>query len=77
MNMTNADFKAIEKALMLLPNGEEFRKLDKETQDIITDAEVAMVKLCRKRRLAREKTAAYIAEKRKTNKNYARSRKED
>ena len=77
MNMTNADFKAIEKALNLLPSGEELQKQDKETQDTIIDAYVVMLKLCKKRRQANARTAAYIAEKRKDNKNYARSRKED
>ena len=72
MNMTNADFEAIEKALRLLPEGKEFDKLDKGTQDIIVNAEVVMVKLYKKRKADNKRTADYIANKRKTNKNYAR-----
>lgn len=77
MNMTNDDFKKIEKALMLLPQGEEFKALPKETQDIIVDANVVMVRLLKKKKTNNAKTANYIAEKRKLDKNYARSKKEE
>ena len=72
MNMTSSDFEAIEKALNLLPSGEEFNKLDKQTQDTIINAYVVMVKLTQKRKKSNAKTAQYIADRRKTNKNYAR-----
>jgi hypothetical protein len=72
--LTKEEFKAIEKALMLLPNGEEFRKLNKEEQDIIVNANVTMINLLKKRKKNNKKTAEYIAEKRKKDSNYARSK---
>ena len=72
MNMTNADFKAIEKAFELLPQGEEFKNLDKEKQDIIICASVTLLNLKKKQRANNKRTANYIAEKRKNNKDYAR-----
>lgn len=72
MYITNADFAAIEAALRLLPNGKEFRILPEETQKIIIDAEVVMVNLCKKKKRDNKRTAEYIAEKRKGNKEYAR-----
>ena len=76
MFLTNKDFKAIEKALELLPQGEAFKNLDKESQDIIVNASVTMVSLLKKKEKNNKRTAEYIAEKRKVNKNYARSRRE-
>ena len=75
MYLTNKNFEAIEKALRLLPHGKEFDQLDKENQDIIVNAEVVMVELLKKKNASNEKTAKYIADKRKINKNYARSNK--
>lgn len=72
MNMTNADFNKIEKALNLLPHGEQFLALPEDTQKTIIDAQVVLVRICRKKKASNEKTAKYIAEKRKKNKNYAR-----
>lgn len=77
MNMTNADFHAIEKAMYLLPRGEDFMALTKEEQDIITKADTVMMNLLRKKDANNAKTAKYIAEKRKLDKNYARSKKEE
>ena len=72
MNMTNEDFNKIEKALNPLPNGEAFTALPADMQKTIIDAQVVLVRLCRKKKASNEKTAKYIAEKRKKNKNYAR-----
>lgn len=72
MNVTNADFKAIENALRILPHGKDFDKLDKDTQAIIVDADETMLKLYRKKKETNKRTLDYINEKRKTNKNYAR-----
>lgn len=74
MNITNKDFDTIKKALELLPTGEEFNKLSKEHQNIIVNADTVMVNLLKKRRTNNERTSKYIAEKRKENKNYARSK---
>lgn len=67
-----ADFENLEKALRLLPSGEQFKELSKEDQDIIVNAEVVMVQLVKDKKKKNAKIAKYIAEKRKVNKNYAR-----
>lgn len=72
MNITNSDFKAIEKALELLPHGEAFNDLSEDEQKTILTAEMIMIKLYRKKKANNKRVAEYIAEKRKTNKNYAR-----
>lgn len=72
MNITKADFDSIEKALMLLPQGEEFNALPQEKQDIIVNAHVVMVGLYKKRQTNNKRVAEYIANKRKNDKNYAR-----
>lgn len=75
MYLTNEEFNAIKKALELLPHGNIFAGLSKEKQDIIINADTTMVKLLSKKRINNKKTSKYIAEKRKTNKDYARSKK--
>lgn len=72
MNITNKEFEAIEMALKLLPRGDEFKNLPRETQDIIVNADATMVNLVRKKNANNKRTAEYIANKRKENKNYAR-----
>ena len=75
MFLTKKEFEAIKKALELLPHGEEFERLDGEIQDIIINADATMVNLLKKKEASNKKTAEYIAEKRKINKAYARSKK--
>lgn len=72
MYMTNKQFDAIEKALKLLPCDEEFNKLSSEDKNIIFEADLVMSQLLKKKKKDNERTAKYVAEKRKTNKNYAR-----
>ena len=72
MYLTNDEFKAIEKALELLPHGNTFVGLSEEKQNIIVNADRAMVNVLKKKKAANKKTAEYIANKRKLNKNYAR-----
>lgn len=72
MYLTNEEFNAIKKALELLPHGEEFNNLSRENQDIIVNADKTMVGLLKKKKANNEKVSKYIADKRKTNKNYAR-----
>lgn len=74
MNMTNADFKAIEKALRLLPQGAAFDALSKEDQDTIIKADVVMVNLLRKKKKDVARQVAYINNKRKENPNYGRGK---
>lgn len=76
MNMTNEQFEAIEKALRLLPQGDAFNALSPDEQATIVNADKAMVDLLKKRKRNNKRTAEYIAEKRKSDPNYARSRKE-
>lgn len=75
MQITLKQFKTVEKALALLPNGEDFNRLDEETQMIIVDAEVSLVRVLQRYKKEKKHTAEVIAERRKTNKNYARGRK--
>lgn len=77
MNITNEQFKALEKALMLLPSGKDYLALTEEEQDTISSADAVMIALAKKRKAVNARTAAYVANKRKTDKNYARSRKEN
>lgn len=72
MYLTNEEFNAIKKALELLPHGEEFNNLDKGSQDIIVNADTTMINLLKKKKANNKKVAEYIADKRKSNKNYAR-----
>lgn len=74
MNITNSDFKTIEKALMLLPHGEEFEALTDEQQNIIVKADVTMVKLLKKKKKDVARQTKYINEKRSINKNYGRGK---
>ena len=72
MYLTNEEFNAIKKALELLPHGEEFNNLDKGNQNIIVNADTTMINLLKKKKANNKKVAEYIADKRKSNKNYAR-----
>lgn len=72
MNITKAQFKAIEDAIRLLPQGDAFKALSPEVQTIISDADKVLLDLDKKRKRDNKRTAEYIAEKRKSNPNYAR-----
>lgn len=73
MFITNKQFTAIENALKLLPQAEEFEALTEEQKQTILEADRVMIDLWMKQKQANEKTARIIAEKRKANKNYGRS----
>lgn len=72
MYLTNKEFDTIEKALELLPRGNVFAGLSEEKQNIIVNADKVMVNLLKKKKANNKKVAEYIANKRKSNKNYAR-----
>lgn len=72
MYITNADYEALKAAIELLPEGEAYKSLDHEKQNIIAKADTTLIKLAKKKESDNKKIAAYIAEKRKANKNYAR-----
>lgn len=74
MNVTTKDFKALEEALALFPTGDDFASLPAEVQNIIVEADSVLVRLEKKRRASNKRTADYIAEKRRTDKNYARGK---
>ena len=72
MNITKDQFEALTKIRTLLPSGDQFNELPDHLQQIIIDYDTTLVNLYKKRKADNKRTAAYIAEKRKTNKNYAR-----
>ena len=74
MQIKKDEYEAIENALMLLPQGEWFKRLNEETQTIIINADIAMVEILKRKKRSNKKTAEYIAERRKTDKNYARKK---
>lgn len=76
MNITNADSQILEEAIMLLPKGKEFEALSTSEQQKIINADMLLCKLIKKKKEQNKRTAEYIAERRKFDKNYARSRKE-
>ena len=76
MNITNKQYEALNAAIYLLPSGDAFKALPKEEQETIMAAQVVLIDLARKKMADNKKTAAYIANRRKADKNYARSRKE-
>lgn len=75
MNITNKQYEALKAAIYLLPSGDAFTALPKEEQDTIVAAQVVLMDLYRKKKASNKKTADYIANRRKTDKNYARSKK--
>ena len=75
MNITKSDFLAIEQALRLLPQGPAFMALSDEEQAIISEADRVMMALYKKGVRNNKRTAQYIANKRKDDPNYARSKK--
>ena len=76
MNITNKQYEALKAAIYMLPSGDAFTALPKEEQDTIVAAQMVLMDLYRKKKASNKKTAAYIANKRKADKNYAKSRKE-
>ena len=75
MNITNKQYEALKAAIYMLPSGDAFTALPKEEQDTIVAAQMVLMDLYRKKKASNKKTAAYIADRRKADKNYARSKK--
>lgn len=75
MNITNKQYEALKAAIYLLPSGDAFTALPKEEQDTIVAAQMVLMELYRKKKAINKKTADYIANRRKADKNYARSKK--
>ena len=75
MNITNKQYEALKAAIYLLPSGDAFTALPKEEQETIVAAQMVLMDLYRKKKASNKKTAAYIANRQKADKNYARSKK--
>lgn len=75
MYISVEEFDILEKAVKLLPYGEGFNALSHEEQATILKADLVLQELYRKRKAFNKKTATYVAERRKTDKNYGRGKK--
>lgn len=72
MNITNSQMKALMDVYAILPHDRDFANLPKHKQDIIVRYDVVLLDLMKKKIKDNKRTAEYIANKRKENKNYAR-----
>ena len=72
MNIKNDQIKAIETALLLLPQGKELKKLDKKTRRIIESADAVLAELEEARRASTAKNYAKIKERRAVDRFYGR-----
>ena len=77
MFVTKEEFKTIENLANVLCTVWDFVAMPKELQDAITAYDMTLMHLIKKKKASNKKTAEYIAEKRKSDKNYARSKKEE
>ena len=75
MQLTLEQYNAICKAIELLPKGKRFNALPEEKQYIISKADTELLNIYNRYKKEKRRTADYIAEKRKTDKNYARPKK--
>lgn len=66
------EYETLLKISALLPSGDVFEALPEADKAIITTYDALLVNLHKRQQESNRKTAEYIAEKRKTNKNYAR-----
>lgn len=74
--LKNDDYDKLKNLFDVLPRGDEFKKLSIEEQNTIISAEEVMIRLIKQKRDTNRKIADYIADKRKVDKNYARTKKE-
>ena len=73
MQVLRNELEAIEKVFnSYLPKGAEFNALTEDAQNAILDASIALVHIRKRWKKANERTAKYVAEKRKINPNFAR-----
>ena len=71
--LTNKQWDAVVDVVWyLLPEIRDFKTLTEEQQNKIIRADIAIVEATKRKREMNKRTANYIAEKRKDNKNYAR-----
>lgn len=72
MFLKNKEYETLKSIMSLFPTGEDFQKLPEDQKALIEKYDTLMLVLYRRKQEGNKKTAEYIAEKRKTNKNYAR-----
>lgn len=72
MFLKKDEFEILTQVYDYLPTGEDFEALPEEQRYLITRFDALLVSLNRRRQASNAKTAQYIAEKRKTNRHYAR-----
>ena len=73
MNITNKDYETIKNIYTLLPTGTAYDRLPAEDKKKIEDFDMTLKSLLSKKEKDNKRIAAYIADKRKDNKNYART----
>ena len=71
MYITNKDFETIEKALSVL-YGDVFNSLSDVEQEKVTNADMVLTKLLRKKKSDNERQKKFMEDKRKTDKFYGR-----
>ena len=73
MQVLKSELEAIEEVFNKhLPKGAEFNALPEETQNAILEASVALVHIRKRWKKTNDRTAKYVAEKRKFNPKFAR-----
>lgn len=70
--LSNEQFAILMQAWKLLPAGEAYRRLSTEEQDLLVQADSVWIDVIRKKRTENKAFAKYVAERRKTDKNYCR-----
>ena len=76
MYLSKDDFEKLEAALRLLPTGQDFCLLPPEHREIIIAADTVLFDAKKLNKQYTKKQIAHINEKRKTNWNYGRSKKQ-
>ena len=77
MYIKKSEFEAIAKVIYnqghhYTPEGKHFESLPDEMKEALYNADIALINVCKRNEIQNRKTADYIANKRKINKNYAR-----
>lgn len=71
MYLSMETFRKIDKALLLI----DYSNLTETDSNMMVDLKVELMEMFKKHKKDNEKTRKYIADKRKLDKNYARSKK--
>lgn len=76
MQVKVGEYKALLELFTILPSGKAFMALPSETQNIIIEAEMAMVSITKRHKIDNARMAERVAEKRVNNPDYARPERE-